>query len=112
MLRRVGEVLHEAVKAPGHGTRSGGEEFAIVLPYVDEQGAASVVEDIERLVEINNQYYSTLALSLSIGVDTSQDGEELESVAKRGNVLMYENKHKRSIGPCREDCGRLKTRKI
>ncbi|GLS18559.1 diguanylate cyclase [Labrys miyagiensis] len=101
LLRRVGEVLHEAVKAPGHGARIGGDEFAIVLPYVDQQGAATVVGDIERLVEINNQYYSTLALSLSIGVATSQDGEKLESVAKRADLLMYENKHKRRISSCR-----------
>jgi diguanylate cyclase (GGDEF)-like protein len=93
LLRRVGEVLNEAVKAPGHAARIGGDEFAVVLPYVDERVAAAMMENIERLVEINNQYYSQMALNLSIGVATSRDEEKLESVAKRADLLMYENKH-------------------
>jgi diguanylate cyclase (GGDEF)-like protein len=92
LLRRIGEVLNEAVKLPGHAARIGGDEFAIVLPYVDERGAEAMVEDIKRLVEINNQYYSQLQLNLSIGTATTTPGETLEAVAKRADLLMYENK--------------------
>ena len=92
LLRRIGEVLNEAVKQPGHAARIGGDEFAVVLPYVDERGAEAMVEDIQRLVEINNQYYSQLKLNLSIGSATSMPGEKLETVAKRADLLMYENK--------------------
>lgn len=99
LLRRAGEVLNEAVKKPGHAARIGGDEFAVVLPYVDERGAAAMMENIERLVEINNQYYSQMALSLSMGAATSQDGEKLEAVARRADLLMYENKHKRHFEP-------------
>jgi GGDEF domain-containing protein len=60
LLRRIGEVLNEAVNLPGHAARIGGDEFAVVLPYVDERGADAVMEDIRRLVDINNQYYSQL----------------------------------------------------
>jgi PleD family two-component response regulator len=63
-----------------------------VLPYVDERGAEAMVEDIKRLVEINNQYYSQLQLNLSIGTATTTPGETLEAVAKRADLLMYENK--------------------
>ncbi|MBC2886556.1 GGDEF domain-containing protein [Ochrobactrum sp. CM-21-5] len=94
LLRRIGEVLNEAVKQPGHAARIGGDEFAIVLPYVDERGTEAMVEDIRRLVEINNQYYSQLKLNLSIGFATSMPGEKLESVAKRADLLMYEDKRK------------------
>lgn len=92
LLRRVGEVLSEAVRLPGHAARIGGDEFAVVLPYVDERGAAAAVENIRRLVEINNQYYSQLTVDLSIGVATSKAGEKLEAVIKRADLLMYENK--------------------
>lgn len=92
LLRRIGEVLNEAVKLPGHAARIGGDEFAILLPYVDERGAEAMVEDIKRLVEINNQYYSQLPLDLSIGTATNQPGETLEAVAKRADLLMYEHK--------------------
>ncbi len=92
LLRRIGEVLNEAVTLPGHAARIGGDEFAILLPYVDVRGAEAMVEDIIRLVEINNQYYSQLPLDLSIGTATSQPGENLESVVKRADLLMYEHK--------------------
>lgn len=92
LLRRAGEVLNEAVKQPGHAARIGGDEFAIVLPYLDERGAEAMVENIQRLVEINNQYYSQVKLELSMGAATSTPGEKLESTVKRADLLMYENK--------------------
>ncbi len=92
LLRRIGEVLNEAVRQPGHAARIGGDEFAAVLPYVDERGAEAIVENIRRLVEINNQYYSQLKLDLSIGAATSLPGEKLETVVKRADLLMYEDK--------------------
>lgn len=94
LLRRIGEVLNETVKEPGHAARIGGDEFAVVLPYVDEAGTLAVVEDIRRLVEINNQYYSQLKLDISIGYATSTPGDKLEIVAKRADLDMYENKRR------------------
>ncbi|MBK3745844.1 sensor domain-containing diguanylate cyclase [Paraburkholderia aspalathi] len=92
LLRRVGEILNETIKPPCHAARIGGDEFAVVLPATDERGAQEVVEDIERLVKINNQYYSQIALNLSIGSATSAVGEKLEAVAKRADFAMYEHK--------------------
>ncbi len=51
-----------------------------------------MVDEIQRLVEINKHYYSQLKLELSIGSATSLPGEKLESVAKRADILMYERK--------------------
>ena len=92
LLRRVGKVLNEAVRQPGHAARIGGDEFAVVLPYMDERGAEAMVENIRRLIEINNQYYSQLKLNLSIGAATGAPGEMMESVAKRADLMMYEDK--------------------
>lgn len=92
LLRRVGEVLNEAIKPPCHAARIGGDEFAVLLPAMDDRGAQEMVEDIRRLVDINNQFYSRIPLNLSIGAATSEPGEKLESVAKRADLLMYEDK--------------------
>lgn len=92
LLRRVGEVLGEAVRAPCYAARIGGDEFAVLLPAIDELGAASLVEEIRSLVEINNQYYSNIPLNISVGRATSSIGEKMESVAKRADLLMYEDK--------------------
>lgn len=97
LLRRMGEVLNKAVTHPGHAARIGGDEFAVVLPFVDESGAEKIVANIRALVDINNQFYSQLELDISIGGATSQPGEKLEAVARRADLLMYDDKRARHI---------------
>ncbi len=105
LLRRIGEVLNEAVTRPGHAARIGGDEFAVVLPYVDERGAEAMVDNIWRLIGINNQYYSQMELKLSIGAATSVPGEKLESVARRADLLMYEDKRAHYSAACPGNAG-------
>ena len=92
LLRRAGEVLAKAVDSPNCAARIGGDEFAVLLPGVDEEGGRAVMENIAQLVTLNNQFYSTSTLSLSIGMATSVTGERLEGVVKRADELMYEAK--------------------
>ncbi len=92
LLRRAGEVLNEAVEKPSYAARIGGDEFALLLPATDEREGAAMMERIEKLVEINNQFYSGLTLSFSMGAATSLPGERLEAVVKRADLLMYEAK--------------------
>ncbi len=92
LLRRVGEVLAEAIDAPCHAARVGGDEFSILLPDTDERSGALIVERIQKLIELNNQYYSGVTLSLSIGAATHQPGERLESVVQRADANMYADK--------------------
>ena len=50
------------------------------------------MEEIEKLVELNNQFYTGLSLSFALGAATSQPGERLEQVIKRADARMYEAK--------------------
>jgi diguanylate cyclase (GGDEF)-like protein len=102
LLRRAGEILNEAISKPGHAARIGGDEFAVLVPSADMKEAAAVVETIEKLVELNNQFYSVMPISLSIGVATSEPGERLESVARRADAQMYEAKRGYYARPPRE----------
>jgi diguanylate cyclase (GGDEF)-like protein len=92
LLQRAGEVLGKAVDRPGCAARIGGDEFAILLPGVDAVGAGMLMEDITRLVEISNQFYPGMPLSLSMGAATSEIGERLESVIRRADAEMYRAK--------------------
>lgn len=92
LLRRAGEVLGKAVDKPSYAARIGGDEFALLLPGTDERDGLVVMEGIENLLEVNNQFYSGLPLSFSMGVATSEPGERLEAVVKRADLLMYEAK--------------------
>lgn len=92
LLRRLGEVLNGVVSTPNHAARIGGDEFAILMPGADKQTAATMVDTIYELLKINNQFYSTAPLGISLGVATSDDGESLEYVVKRADANMYEQK--------------------
>ncbi|MDI6028237.1 diguanylate cyclase [Corticibacterium sp. UT-5YL-CI-8] len=103
LLQRFGEVLTEAVAVPNHAARIGGDEFALLMPGADEDAAAAMVETIEKLLYINNQYYSAVTLSVSLGRATSSDGETMEALVKRADVGLYEQKRayyaRKATGP-------------
>jgi diguanylate cyclase (GGDEF)-like protein len=94
LLRRAGEVLDKVVEKPCCAARIGGDEFAILMPASSEQAGEAMMDDIHRLAELNNQFYSTTPLSFSMGAATSRPGERLESVAKRADILMYDSKRR------------------
>jgi diguanylate cyclase (GGDEF)-like protein len=103
LLRRAGEVLNKAVDKPCYAARIGGDEFALLLPATEERDGRIVMESIENLLEVNNQFYSGIPLSFSMGIATTRPGERLESVAKRADLLMYEAKraYYAAAGECR-----------
>ncbi|MGE3867965.1 MAG: diguanylate cyclase [Pseudorhodoplanes sp.] len=92
LLRRAGEVFSSLVDRPSTAARIGGDEFAVLLPATDSGGGETVLESLSDLVEINNQFYPDLKLSLSTGIATSRPGERLEAVIKRADLLMLEAK--------------------
>jgi diguanylate cyclase (GGDEF)-like protein len=92
LLRRAGEVLAKAVDKPLFAARIGGDEFALVLPGAGEGEAGLVLANVRQLIELNNQFHGDTALSLSLGMATSEPGETLEALAKRADRLMYEDK--------------------
>jgi diguanylate cyclase (GGDEF)-like protein len=92
LLRRAGEVLAELFARPHIAARIGGDEFAVLLPAMEEREGAVMMDNLQRLVEINNQFYPGKPLSLSMGAATSRGGERLEDVVKRADLLMFEAK--------------------
>jgi diguanylate cyclase (GGDEF)-like protein len=92
LLRRAGEVLNEIAGKPCHPCRIGGDEFAVLMPGAELREGEAMMEAIHKLVELNNQFYPGLRLSLSMGVASSGPGERLESVAKRADLQMFEQK--------------------
>ena len=92
LLRRAGEILAAAAKAPARAARIGGDEFAVILPGADERAGLAIMESVRRLCDLNNQFYGGLPLSFAMGTATSRPGERLEETARRADELMYENK--------------------
>ena len=92
LIRRFGEVLTEAVHRPNCAARIGGDEFAVILPGGSEDDGLALIESIGKLVDINNQFYGSTKLSLSLGAATGRTGERLEAVFSRADRDMYASK--------------------
>ena len=92
LLRRAGEVLGKAVDAPACAARIGGDEFVLLLPGDDERAGQVMIERVQSLVDLNNQYYPGATLSLAMGCATAHAGARLEATVSRADERMFEAK--------------------
>ncbi|OUY05526.1 sensor domain-containing diguanylate cyclase [Acinetobacter populi] len=94
LLRRVGDILNQAVNAPHTVSRIGGDEFVVLMLGANEQEVETTVQTINELFHIDNQYYSSLPIHMAIGYATSQENENIENMIKRADHRMYEDKQR------------------
>lgn len=92
LLRRFGEVLNKAVDRPAQAARIGGDEFMVLLPSKDEAAAQVVLDNIRSLIDLNNQYYSSVPLSVSAGLAVCRNPAELEQAMNAADQAMYVDK--------------------
>ncbi|WP_321931292.1 sensor domain-containing diguanylate cyclase [Paraburkholderia guartelaensis] len=96
LLRRAGEVLAKAIQKPYQAARIGGDEFAVLMPGADLRDAETVVDSINKLVELNNQFYGGPKLSFSMGFSSCEEGESVEAMLREADAAMYEAKRRRN----------------
>jgi len=90
--------------------RYGGEEFVIVLPNTDEQGAQLIadklLDNIRSCKVPHEQNDAADCLTISIGVTTGkvEHTHKADDFVKRADELMYKSK---SAGRNRKTFGRL-----
>lgn len=92
MLRRMGEVLSKAVDTPACAARTGGDEFAVLLPGADERAALATMERIQSILTLNNQFYPGQTLSLAMGVATCASADQVDNALYEADQSMYAEK--------------------
>jgi diguanylate cyclase (GGDEF)-like protein len=92
LLRRAGEVFNSLIEKPASVSRIGGDEFAILLPGTDAAVGEAILGSLVELIEVNNQFYPDLSLSISVGIATSRSNDRLEQVVKRADMKMLHAK--------------------
>lgn len=95
LLRRVARRLQAVLRDTDIPSRQGGDEFVILLPNIDHNGAAVVAQKI--LEEIAKPYKilsHELNVTCSIGITLYPDqGSDLESLSKNADIAMYKAKN-------------------
>ncbi|MGW6131275.1 tetratricopeptide repeat-containing diguanylate cyclase [Cellulomonas sp. NPDC055163] len=91
VLARLGEVLHDVVRASDLAARYGGEEFAILLDGLTDVNAADACERIRRVIVA--QRWDDLipggTLTVSVGVAVHRPDETVASMLTRADEALY-----------------------
>jgi len=105
VLRRISEALGQSVRACDHVGRYGGEEFLVILPNTDADGAMDMAERIRQeisQVEFFNDG-EAFSMTLSMGVAVCLDGDDsVEGILHRADDALYRakaNGRNQVIGP-------------
>jgi diguanylate cyclase (GGDEF)-like protein len=95
-LAAVASAFRAELRAYDLCARFGGDEFLVVLPETDEEGAIAVAGRIRAWLASNplSTRVGGLELGISIGVGSLQEGEQdLGTLLERADTAMYAEKH-------------------
>jgi diguanylate cyclase (GGDEF)-like protein len=92
----VGRVLREALREVDIAGRVGGEEFAVLLPETDEDGALRVAERARRRFAAHPVRVGRRELPLTVSVGVASGVEDtFETLMKRADKALY---HAKNLG--------------
>lgn len=94
VLREVASILQNNIRSTDYIGRWGGDEFVIVLYYVNQMELNKIAKKMQSLVsQIHMQTNGEpVHIQISLGTTLTTESDTLETVLKRAQHLLYENK--------------------
>ncbi|PDT37692.1 diguanylate cyclase [Rhizobium sp. M10] len=95
VLKAVASVCKAALRAGDLFGRIGGEEFAVVLPQVDRQGALAVAEKLRAAIALQPVHgdHGVLHVTASLGSSAlSMVSKDVETLLAQADAAMYQAK--------------------
>lgn len=93
-LTTLAKRLHKNVRETDFLARYGGEEFVIIMPRTGRDDALKVAEKLRRMVEQCAFHFHTepVRVTISCGIAEFHEGDDPESVFRRGDDALYRAK--------------------
>ncbi|MCE5198018.1 MAG: HD domain-containing phosphohydrolase [Armatimonadota bacterium] len=95
IVRQLASVVKQSLRDSDVAVRYGGDEFAVILPQIGEQGAIEVAERLRKLVEAHS--FSAIPLHDLIHQGTDNSGKTIHLTVTIG-VASYPQHHKTKDG--------------
>jgi diguanylate cyclase (GGDEF)-like protein len=95
VLSELCGAVRESLRPPDVFARFGGDEFAVILPHTDIEGARAVADrilDRVRAVAIAGDDDETIRCSVSMGVAVYRQGDGATDLLRRADERLYESK--------------------
>lgn len=93
VLKTIAQIARRTLRKSDYIIRWGGEEFLIILPETDINGAITVAEKIRQNIE-NFHFKDIDKVTVSLGVTQIKKNETIENAIKRGDQALYMAKNK------------------
>ena len=94
-MKSIVQALKQHVRASDFMARVGGEEFVLLLPETDLEGAYLAAEKLRKGIEACEFAYKgqPVAITISGGVAQFGEGDTADSVYVRADEALYRAKH-------------------
>ncbi len=96
VLKNVSDLLKKSVRVIDVVSRWGGEEFLILLPNTDLNGAIIVAENLRNKIENMKLKFNdeVIKITITFGVAQYENEETFENLIKRADDRLYSGKNK------------------
>jgi diguanylate cyclase (GGDEF)-like protein/PAS domain S-box-containing protein len=94
VLRNVAEIFRKGLRDVDIPARIGGEEFAVLMPNTDIEGAKIVAERLRSAVESSEVVYeeNSLKITISVGISDCTNINSIDEMLKNADDALYEAK--------------------
>lgn len=92
ILKEVVEVFNSQIRQVDFLFRWGGDEFIVLLPRIDIEGARVIAERIRSTIEKWN-FSATPSITISLGLSSFRIGDNAKTLVNKADVALYRSKN-------------------
>lgn len=94
VLQMISKNLMDSVREQDFVSRWGGEEFLLLLPETDVDGAYTLMNRIKKIIgeQIIEYNGSEVSITMTFGITDSQDYQIIDDIIKKADNALYEGK--------------------